>query len=364
MLWRVPTLILTFAIFAHGTIAQTKIAHEKTSPAIGAWQVQNSNSTAGFRGVHAVGNGVAWVSGTNGTVLRTEDGGYLWQTCTIPPGAEKLDFRSVWAWDADTAVVMSSGPGDQSRIYKTTDGCHSWKSISINPDRDGFWDGIQFWDQKHGVLLGDPVDGRFVIEITEDGGNTWDRSSVSGPSVSGTSQAAFAASNSSVAIRNSPRIIYFASGGTGGSKLYSVSPAAKTTAAGWTAIPIPVASGTGSSGVFSLALRQSDHGVAVGGDYKKPDEGRGTAAWTADGGQHWAAAVERPHGYRSAVAWDQMDQAWIAVGTNGTDVSYDNGRTWQPVDHENWNAISLPWVVGPSGRIGKLVSLKRKSATK
>ena len=51
------------------------------------WQMQTSNTTADLRGIHNVGGGVAWASGTNGTVLRTEDGGYLWQTCSIPPGA-------------------------------------------------------------------------------------------------------------------------------------------------------------------------------------------------------------------------------------------------------------------------------------
>ena len=66
-------------------------------------------------------------------MLRTEDGGYLWQTCAIPPGAEKLDFRGVQAFDENTAIVMSSGPGDQSRLYKTTDGCQTWKLLFTNP---------------------------------------------------------------------------------------------------------------------------------------------------------------------------------------------------------------------------------------
>ncbi len=66
----------------------------------------------------------------------------------MPPGAEKLDFRGIWAWDANTAVAMSSGPGDLSRLYKTTDGCSSWKLLYTNPDKDGFWDAIAFWDKE------------------------------------------------------------------------------------------------------------------------------------------------------------------------------------------------------------------------
>jgi len=87
------------------------------------WEMENSGTTADLRGIDNVGGGVAWASGTNGTVLRTEDGGYLWQACTIPPGAEHLDFRGVQAFDANTAIVMSSGKGDffckRSRRYPT-----------------------------------------------------------------------------------------------------------------------------------------------------------------------------------------------------------------------------------------------------
>ena len=106
------------------------------------WDLQDSHTTASLRGIHNVGGGVAWASGTNGTVLRTEDGGYLWQTCAVPPGAEKLDFRGVQAFDENTSIVMSSGKGDLSRLFKTTDGCKTWKLVYTNPDKDGFWDAL------------------------------------------------------------------------------------------------------------------------------------------------------------------------------------------------------------------------------
>ncbi len=100
------------------------------------------------RGIHAVGGGVVWASGTGGTVLRSEDTGYLWQQCATPPGSAKLDFRAIWAWDALHVLVLSSGPGDQSRLYQTTDGCSSWKLLLTNPDADGFWDGLLFLDRQ------------------------------------------------------------------------------------------------------------------------------------------------------------------------------------------------------------------------
>ena len=111
------------------------------------WTIQQSHTTASLRGIHALGNGIAWASGTAGTVLRTTDDGTTWQTCTTPPEAEKLDFRGIQAFDANTAIVMSSGKGDLSRLYKTTDACKSWKLLFTNPDKEGFWDAIGFRQQ-------------------------------------------------------------------------------------------------------------------------------------------------------------------------------------------------------------------------
>ncbi len=136
--------------------------------------------------------------------------------------------------------------------------------------------------------------------------------------------------------------------------------------------------GVDSSGAFSLGERVefpangpapdfSDlrfHEVAVGGNYRRPDDTDGTAAFSQTG-KTWTAAQTPPHGYRSSVAYDSATKTWITVGPNGTDVSTDDGRNWKAVHpdanlHEtadadrNWNALSLPYVVGPKGRIGKL----------
>jgi photosystem II stability/assembly factor-like uncharacterized protein len=290
----------------------------------------------------------------------------MWQSCAIPPGAEKLDFRGIWAWDANTAVAMSSGPGDLSRLYKTTDGCSSWKLLYTNPDKDGFWDAIAFEDQALAYLLGDPVNNTFVFRHTSNGGTYWPVRGGANPQLASAypGEGAFAASNSNLVLaadqyRVGPTI-WLGVGGAKGSRVlrFMLQGAGDVFSTNWESSRLPLTSGTDSSGVFSLAFRDLTHGIAAGGDYKKANESNGTAAYTTDGGQTWTAANKPPHGYRSAVAWDATDKAWIAVGTNGSDVSYDDGKTWQYLDSGNWNALSLPWVVGPEGRIAKLVSLK------
>jgi photosystem II stability/assembly factor-like uncharacterized protein len=331
--------------------------------ASGPWILEKSGTTAGLRGIHAVGGGAAWASGTNGTVLRTEDGGYEWQSCAMPPDAEKLDFRGIWAWDDNTAIVMSSGTGDASRLYKTTDGCSSWKLLFTNPDKDGFWDAMVFQRGLNhvGYVLGDPVNGSFVLDMfTVDGLHLSPKSSLP-PQANRESTGAFAASNSSLAIFvNSDNSAGGWIGTSGGTVFYQQScPLAEgnlviRSVDCWRAVQTPLAHGNNASGVFSVEFRDLNVGMAVGGDYQKPSETAGTAAWSSDGGKTWTAAEKPPHGFRSAVAWDADLKAWIAAGTNGSDISWDDGKTWQPLDDGNWNALSLPWVVGPGGRIAKL----------
>jgi photosystem II stability/assembly factor-like uncharacterized protein len=353
-----------------------------TVPSHAQFTLQTSNTTADLRGIHNVGNGVAWASGTNGTVLRTEDGGYLWQSCSVPPGAEKLDFRGIQAFDANTAIVMSSGKGDLSRLYKTTDGCHSWKLIFTNPDEDGFLDAVHFASDGKLYVLGDPVKNTFALFLSDNRGDTWFAAGEKGRDAH-TSEGGFAASNTSFASYG-PFLLF----GTGGSEHAHVywtgtkcspppghpnGPAIFNCEVTWNNSEVPVAGGTPGSGVFSLAAKAmaAKSGaptatvVAVGGAYDHPDQATQNAAFSIDGGQHWTNSTTPPHGYRSAVAYDSATKTWIAVGPNGTDISTDDGHNWRPIHpnaalHEapdadrNWNALSLPYVVGPHGRIGKL----------
>lgn len=345
------------------------------------WEAEHSGTNQPLRGIHAVGNGVAWASGARGTVLRTEDSGYVWQRCAIPDGAERLDFRSIWAWDAQNAIVMSSGPGEESRLYKTTDGCSHWTLLSTNEQSSGFWDALVFSDRKNGYLLGDPVNGQFTLLRTADGGAHWKTITSKDLALHGQKLGAFAASNQSMVligpVMGDVSAPWFAtSGTTGGAHPYVFSGGLdcgmqmahqnpeQCLERYWTfdKAEVPMAGASESQGIFALGLRQERDGmlysVAVGGDYSAPNRTEGTAAWRDPQSGKWAAATKMPHGYRSSVAWDAADRAWITVGPNGTDVSYDDGKTWSALGNDGYNAISLPWVVGPEGHIAKLTGLK------
>ena len=344
-------------------LVEVPVHAEQTSP----WVMQESGTKAGLRGIYSVDGKIAWASGTGGTVLKTVDGGEHWQKCAVPgQDGETLDFRGVQAWDAQTAIVMASGPGKKSRLYKTADGCKSWTLKFQNEDKDGFWDALRLWTPTDGFLAGDPVNGNFFLSESSTGlgeavnGGFIDNALYGVFAKKG--EAAFAASNSCIALGplqeqvGTSRDVWLATGGPAGSRVihyqhFNGGEPERVSVSSSDAAMFPR---TSSGGIFSIQMRDEKHGIAVGGDYTKPNENTGTAAYSPDGGLHWTVATKPPHGYRSSVAWSEARRTWIAAGTNGSDVSRDDGKTWQPLDYGNWNALSLPFVVGPNGGIARL----------
>lgn len=309
--------------------------------------------TARLRGVSAVSDTTAWASGTNGTVLRTTDGGATWQLVRVPAAAE-LDIRDVDAVDARTAFVLSIGPGESSRIYKTTNGGASWEQQFVNRDPKAFFDAMAFWDARRGIAFSDSVDGRFVIIATGDGGRTWTRVPDAALPPALPNEGGFAASGSIVAVHgNSDAWI-----GTGAAATARVLRS-RDGGATWTVSSTPLPAGP-SAGIFSIAFRDATHGIVVGGDYKKEGEAVDNAAVTADGGTTWTL-VKGLGGYRSAVAYFPGTSALIAVGPSGTDYSGDDGRTWTALKAPTGlHAVSVArdgktgWAVGEQGRIARL----------
>lgn len=204
-----------------------------------------------------------------------------------------------------------------------------------------------------GIVLGDPLDGKFSVLMTSDGGESWGQVSADGIPAALPGEGAFAASGTCLAVQGTSEA-WFGTGGHAARVLHS-----RDGGRTWSASMAPLVSGKPSAGIFSVAFRDARNGVAVGGDYKNPEAREHTFATTADGGATWELGGF-PSGYRSAIAYvgTAAGSALIAVGTTGSDFSLDGGATWVRFDsspyHSSASAEGVVWSVGPAGRIGRL----------
>jgi photosystem II stability/assembly factor-like uncharacterized protein len=316
-------------------------------------QTQSSNTTENLRGVSAVSQNVAWASGTRGTYLRTTDAGRTWLPDQVP-NATTLDFRGIVAFSADEAFLMSAGPGDQSRIYHTSDAGRHWQLQFTATNPKSFFDSIAFWDSTHGIVLGDPIPDekgqlKFELLMTNDG-QTWSPAPPAQLPPALEAEGAFAASNSCIAILNPKSVvqndsviknnsvipsaardpglpnatkaadtsaappaqppnsaasapdpnIWFATGGRAARVFHS--PDRGRT---WQVFDTPLTHGPDSAGIFSIAFRDPTHGVIAGGDYKHPGQDGPNLAFTNDAGKTWTLSQIFPQSYYSAVTYDR-----------------------------------------------------------
>jgi photosystem II stability/assembly factor-like uncharacterized protein len=324
--------------------------------AAGQWVPQPSPTDAELRGLSVVSPPAVWASGARGTVVHSTDGGRTWLRDTVP-GASGLDLRAIAATSLEVAHAISIG--DSSRIYRTTDGGRSW-SLRWSATRKGtFLDAIQFWDARHGIAMSDPVDGRFLLLTTNDGGTSWNPIPAEHipPALAG--EGAFAASGSCLTVFGKGDV-WFGTGAAAVARIYHSADRGRS----WTVHDTPIRAGVPSAGIFSVAFRDARRGVIAGGDYQQPALRGRNLAITGDGGLTWTLtdSAASPAGYRSAVAYvpGTKGRSLVAVGLSGTDVSRDAGLTWMRVDTVAYNSVrfasrNVGWAVGPKGRIARYV---------
>jgi photosystem II stability/assembly factor-like uncharacterized protein len=315
------------------------------------WQAVPSGTGVELRGLSVVSSKVAWASGAKGTVLRTVDG-KAWQAMQVPE-ADKIDFRDIQAFDAQSAVVMGAGPGAASRIYRTDDGGASWRLIMTNAVAEGFWDAMAFWDKDKGILFGDPVKGSFQVYTTSDGGRSWQEVAAKGIEAM-PNEGAFAASGTCLAVAGSSDA-WIATGGSASSRVFHSADGGKT----WRPSSTPIPAGASARGVFSVAFLNPKEGFAAGGDYKETRMAGTNGAFTVDGGASWTPVQVAPAGYMSVVVpVPGAPRALVAAGLAGSGYSPDGGRNWTELDKTPMNTVGFAsptqgWAVGPKGLLMK-----------
>lgn len=336
------TLLFSFAFFI-------SLAQKKEIPAV---QILTSGTKTSLRGLSVVNNEVVWVSGSNGTIGRSSDGGKNWKWFAVR-GFEKMEFRDIEAFDATTAVIMNSSDKEPAYILRTVDGGESWKVVYENKTKGMFLDAMEFWNEQSGIVIGDPVGGKFFITRTFDGGKTWQDVPFEKRPVADSGEACFAASGTNVRALDNDEAVFV----SGGLKSSVFIRDAK--------IQLPLLQGKETTGANSIAVwdryqrKGGDQLVVVGGDFMNPNSDSLNCFYSTNRGKTWKASKTPPHGYRSCVEY--LDKKiLVSCGINGVDYSIDNANTWKLIYKEGFNTVRIAkmgttvYLAGNNGKVAKL----------
>lgn len=281
--------------------------------------------------------------------MKTEDSGKTWKTMLVGDTSLRTDYRDIQVLDTKTAIVM--GITTPAIIYKTIDGGESWKKVYSNSDTTLFLDAMDFWDKKHGVILGDPVNGNWTMLRTTDGGESWSLMRRSRTPDSQFQEAAFAAGGTAMRAFGDEELAFVTGGSEGSRILFSHDRGMK-----WKYL-FPLVKGSKSSGLFSFDKNSKGEYVMVGGDYLAPMDSSANLAIVGTGKIYQVTQVPDhvPGGYRCAVASAGYG-LMIATGDEGTDISTDDGFSWNKLSNEGFFAVACKGntcvLSGKKGKIG------------
>lgn len=332
------------------------------------WEItpRDSGTDALLQAVSPVDGSIVWMSGHGGTYVRTIDGGATWRAATVP-GVADLQFRDVAAFSAETAYLMSAGPGAQSRIYRTDDGGASWTLQHTAEHPDAFYDCMDFWTPERGLLYGDAVDGVPYLLATSDGGGTWERIAAEVLPAALAGEGGFAASGTCLTVSPGGRA-WVAMGNGARTRLLTTSDYG----ASWRVVDVPVLGGPGA-GLTTAHVGDRGFGIALGGAIGEinvsslpPGAPTGRVAVTTNGGRSWSGsdALEIEGAVYGSSLVPGREGVAVAVGPGGMDGSADHGGSWQTLDPRSWWAVSfgpegIGWAAGPEGRIARIRWLGR-----
>ena len=240
------------------------------------------------------------------------------------------EFRAVASTSTDFFMLSVANP---ALLYKTGDS--GMELVYKEEHNKVFYDAMIFWNDKEGIAMGDPVDSCLSVIITRDGGNTWKKLSCDELPAAAEGEAAFAASNSNIAVHGDNTWII--SGG-GRSRVYYSPDKGRT----WQVFETPIVQGGSTQGAYSLDFYDEKRGIMIGGDYTAPEENAANKAVTSDGGRTWRLISQGTGpGYKSSVRYVPGRDAKeiVAVGLTGISYTADGGETWKELSEEGFYTI-------------------------
>ncbi len=307
------------------------------------------NDSLSIRAIEIIGNNLAFAA-NNATFGMYNFNNKTWRTNTQKYDSLVPEFRAVASTDTDFFMLSVGSPG---LLYKTGNS-GAMELVYKEENEKAFYDAMAFWNNQEGIAMGDPTDTCISVIITRDGGSSWEKLNCDALPEVIDGEAAFAASNSNIAIEGDKTWIL-----TGGmkSRIYFSPDKGET----WEVYDTPLIDGESTTGGYSMDFYDENFGIIIGGDYTNPDGKTGNKAITNDGGKTWelVAKGEEP-GYKSSVKFvpNGGGERIIATGFSGISYSKDSGKTWEEISKEGFYTLrfkndSVAYAAG-KGRIAKL----------
>ena len=301
------------------------------------------------RAIEIIGSNVVFAA-NNGTYGLYNSATGTWKINTQKLQDYTPEFRSLASTANDFFMLSVGSP---ALLYKTGD--DGRMELVYQEDHEkAFYDAIAFWNDSEGIAMGDPTDSCISIIITRDGGKSWKKIECENLPEAAEGEAAFAASNSNIAIDGDKAWIL--TGGVKSRILYT-----EDKGMNWEIFETPVLQGEPTQGGYSLDFYDDKNGFIIGGDYTKADGKTGNKAITKDGGKTWELVSDGTGpGYKSSIRYipNSNAQKLVATGFTGIELSTDAGKTWKHLSDEGFYTLrflndSTAYAAG-KGRIAKL----------
>lgn len=314
---------------------------------------QQSTTESLIIGLSPLNEQVVWASGTNGTILRTLNGGTTWETFQYKK-ADTLQFRDIHSLNNKEAIVLSIGEGKASQLFHFHED-NGWTQVYEMPHEEGFLDAMDFWENGHGIAYGDSFDEKPFLLKTEDFGKSWKRIAKSSLPDAGAGEGGFAASGTCVETAEDGRV-WVGTGAGGNARVLHSSDYGQN----WEAIATPMIKGE-AAGITSIRYANEKLFI-TGGDLAISDQYTENIFVSEAKVIDWKSIkqpITKGAFYGGAIQELGNQMIWVVCGPNGADIWLGEQKGWQNISQENlWTVDLLPngegWLAGRSGNIYKL----------
>jgi photosystem II stability/assembly factor-like uncharacterized protein len=293
-----------------------------------------STDSISVRALERGANGF-WYAGSKGSYGKVLDSAaHLINGKVVYNDNKALEFRSI-AVTKDYTFILTAG--NPALIYKIS---HENDSLALVYEEAGesvFYDSMKFWNETDGIAMGDPQEACFTVLITKDGGDSWQKISCDVLPQIIEGEAAFAASNSNIALQGDH--IWIVTGGKASRILHSANKG-KT----WESMETTITRGGEMTGIYAVDFYDEKLGVIIGGDWNQKDVKTANKAITSDGGRTWELLADGAGpGYSSDISFipGTNGKELIAVGSPGIWWSGDQGTTWKQLSETGFYTISF-----------------------